>query len=128
MASIPQVCGLLPPPERTDALACIAKTIGLIRRRYALTAKEIAASLKKDDGTAPIADTIERAERCENLLSFDLIAQIAFIYRECADPIRALLEPAATAEPTTLEQRLERAESEILTVRRALAEIERDRA
>jgi hypothetical protein len=124
MASLPQVCGLLPPPERTDALNAVAKTIGLIRRRYLLTAKEIAASLKKDDGTAPIADTIERAERGENLLSFDLIAQIAFIYRECADPVRMLLEPAATGEPTTLEQRLERAEQEILAVRRELASSE----
>jgi hypothetical protein len=121
MASFPQVCGLLPPPERTDALAAVAKTIGLIRRRHALSAKEIAASLKKEDGTAPIADTIERAERGENLLSFDLIAQLAFIYRECADPIRMLLEPAATGEPTTLEQRLQRAEAEILAVRRELA-------
>ena len=121
MATLPQICGLLPPPERNDALAAVAKTIGLIRRRYALSAKEIASSLKKDDGTAPIADTVERAERGENLLSFDLIVQLAYLYGECADPIRNLLVPATVTEPTTLEQRLKRAEDEILAVRRELA-------
>lgn len=120
MATLPQVCGLLPPPDRTDALNAVARTIGKIRRRYGLTAKDIARSLKQPNGDAPIADTIERAERGENLLSFDLIAQIAFIYRDCANHIRDLLEPAPTAEPTTLEQRLERAEQEILAVRRQL--------
>jgi hypothetical protein len=121
MASAPQICGLLPPPERNDALAAVAKTIGMVRRRYALSAKEIAGSLKKDDGTAPIADTIERAERGENLLSFDLIAQLAYIYGDCADPIRNLLVAATVAEPTSLAERLARAEQEILAVRRELA-------
>ena len=121
MATLPQICGLLPPPERSDALAAIAKTIGMIRRRYALTAKEIAASLKKDDGTAPIADTVERAERGENLLGFDLIVQLAYLYGDCADPIRNLLVSATVVEPTSLEQRLKRAEEEILAVRRELA-------
>ena len=121
MASVPQIRCLLPPPERTDALAAVAKTIGLIRRRHVLTAKEIAASLKKEDGESPIADTIERAERQETLLSFYMIAQLAYLYGDCADPIRALLEPCATGEPVTLEQRLQRAEQEILMVRRELA-------
>jgi hypothetical protein len=121
VASAPHFRCLLPPPERTDALAAVSKTIGLIRRRHALSAKEIAASLKKDDGLAPIADTIERAERQETMLSFDLICQLAYLYRDCAEPIRAILEPAATGEPTTLEQRLQRAEQEILAVRRELA-------
>lgn len=121
MASLPQIRGLLPPPERTDALAAVAKTVGLIRRRHALSAKEIAASLKKEDGAAPIADTVERAERQETLLSFDLIAQLAYLYGDCADPLRAILEPAIAEEPMTLGQRLARAEQEILAVRRALA-------
>lgn len=116
-----QIRCLLPPPERSDVLAAVAKTIGLIRRRWALTAKEIAASLKKDDGTAPVADTIERAERQETLLSFDLVAQLAYLYRDCADPIRNIMEPSPDLEPVTLEQRLERAEQEILKVRRELS-------
>lgn len=120
MASIPQVCCLLPPPERMDALAAVARTIGLIRRRRALSAKEIAASLKNDDGTAPIADTIERAEKSANLLSFDLIAQLAYLYGDCADPIRSLLEPAPTAEATTLVERLDRIDRETATIRREL--------
>jgi hypothetical protein len=120
MASVPQICGLLPPPERTDALAAVARTIGMIRRRYGMTAKDIARSLKRPDGEAPISDTVERAERAENLLSFDLIVQLAFIYGDCADPIRNLLEAATAFEPTTLEQRLQRAEQEILAVRREL--------
>lgn len=121
MASLPQVCGLFPPPERTDALNAVSKTIFLIRRAYGLSAKDIARALKQPDGESPDPDTIGRAERRETLLSFDLIAQIAFIYRDCADPIRALLDPAPTAEPTTLEERLQRAEQEILAVRRELA-------
>lgn len=121
MASVPQVRCLMPPPERIDALAAVAKTIGLIRRRRAMSAVEIAKTLKKEDGQAPIADTIERAEKGQNLLSFDLIAQLAFIYDDCAEPIRELLKPAPTAEATSLESRLARAEQEILAVRRELA-------
>lgn len=121
MASAPQFRGLLPPPERNDALAAVAKTIGLVRRRYALTAKEIAATLKKEDGKEPIADTVERAERQETLLSFYLVCQLAYLYSDCADPIRNLLIPATAPEPATLEQRLENAEREILAVRRELA-------
>jgi transcriptional regulator with XRE-family HTH domain len=120
VATAPQFCGLLPPPERNDALAAIARTIGMIRRRYGLTAKDIARSLKRPDGESPNSDTIERAERGENLLSFDLIAQMAFIYGDCADPVRALLQPVVPPEPTTLEERLQRAEQEILAVRREL--------
>jgi hypothetical protein len=85
-----------------------------------MTAKDIARSLKRPDGDAPNSDTIERAERAENLLSFDLIAQIAFIYGDCADPVRSILQPVTPPEPTTLEQRLARAEQEILAVRREL--------
>lgn len=121
MATAAHFCGLLPPPERTDALNAIAKTIGLIRRRYSITAKEIARSLTQPNGESPDPDTIGRAERGENLLSFDLIAQLAFIYRDCADPIRLLLDPAPTAEATTLEQRLERIEREAAAIRRDLA-------
>jgi hypothetical protein len=119
MASVPQICGLLPPPDRNDVLFAVAKTIGLIRRR-GFTAKDIARSLKQPNGDPPDPDTISRAERAENLLSADLMAQLAFIYQECADPIRALFEPAPTAEPTTLEERLQRAEAEIMAVRREL--------
>jgi hypothetical protein len=121
VATLPQICGLLPPPERNDALNAVAKTIGLIRRRHLITAKEIARSLKKPDGECPDADTIGRAERGENLLSFDLIAQMAFIYRDCADPIRMLLEPAPTGEPTTLEERLARIEREASAIRSELS-------
>lgn len=121
MATAPQFCGFLPPPERTDALAAIARTIGLIRRRYGLTAKDIARSLKRPDGESPNSDTIERAERGENLLSFDLIAQLAYIYGDCADPVRSILQPVTPPEPETLEGRLKRAEQEILSVRRELA-------
>lgn len=123
MATLPQVCCLLGPPERKDALAAIQRTIGLIRRRYALDAVDIAKSLKNEDGSIPSADRIERAERGENLLTFDMICQLAYLYRDCADPIRRLLEPAATGEPTTLEDRLQRAEQEILHVRRELASL-----
>ena len=120
MATLPQICGLLPPPERNDALTAIAKTIGLIRRRYALSAKEIARTLKKEDGKEPISDTIERAERGENLLSFYLIVQLAYLYGDCAEPIRNLLVAATITEPETLAERLARAEQEILAVRREL--------
>ena len=120
MATLPHFRGLLPPPERNDALAAVAKTIGLVRRRYALTAKEIAATLKKDDVKEPIADTVERAERQETLLSFYMIAQLAYLFSDCADPIRNLLIPATAPEPKTLEERLALAEREILAVRREL--------
>lgn len=116
----PHFSGLLPPPERKDALAAVSKTIGLIRRRHAMNATEIAQSLKTERGESPISDTISRAERGENMLSFDLICQLAYIYRDCADPIRRLLEPAPTGEATTLDERLKRAEDEILAVRREL--------
>jgi|SRR5690348_6956700 len=121
MASIPQVCGLLLLPERTDALAAVGRFILLIRRRYALNALEIAKSLKKEDGKAPSPDTIERAEKGAHMLGFDLIAQLAYLYPEAADPIRNLLGPGATGEPTSIEDRLARAEQEILAVRRHLA-------
>lgn len=121
MASAPQFCGLLPPPERIDALNAVAKTIGLIRRRYTLTAKDIARSLTQPNGESPDPDTIGRAERCENLLSFDLITQLAFLYGDCANPIRALLDPAPTAEPTTLEDRLARIEREAAAIRKEIA-------
>jgi hypothetical protein len=120
MGSVAQFCGLLPPPERIDALNAVAKTIGLVRRRYTLTAKDIARSLTQPNGESPDPDTIGRAERGENLLSFDLIAQLAFLYGDCAAPLRALLEPAPTAEPTTLEDRLERIEREAAAIRREL--------
>lgn len=126
MASIPQVCGLLLLPERKDALAAVGRFVLLIRRRYALSAAEIAKTLKKEDGTAPIADTIERAENGKHMLGFDLIAQLAYLYPDAADPIRNLLAAAPTGEPTTLEERLERAEREILAVRRELASKESD--
>jgi hypothetical protein len=121
MASVPQVCGLLLLPERNDALAAVGRFVLLIRRRYALSAKEIASSLKKEDGKAPSSDTIERAEAGKHMLGFDLIAQLAYLYPDAADPIHNLLSPAPTAEPTTLEERLQRAENEILAVRRELA-------
>lgn len=124
MTVSPQICGLLLLPDRTDALRAVSMTIGKIRRRYGHKPAEIAARLKKGDGTAPTGDTIERAEREETLPSFDLIAQIAYLYSDCAEPIRALLAPAATAEPTTVEQRLVRMEAEILAVRRELAATE----
>lgn len=121
MASLPQICGLLPPPERNDALAAVAKTIGLIRRRRFLKPADIAKSLKQDDGEAPHVDTIARAERGENLLSFDLIVQLAYLYDDCAEPLRMVMEPGISDEPLSLEKRLERAEQEILAVRRELA-------
>ena len=121
MNAPPQICGLLLLPERKDALAAVGRFILLIRRRYALSAAEIAKSLKKDNGEAPVADTIERAESGAHMLGFDLIAQLAYLYPDAADPIRNLLTAAPTAEPTTLEQRLARAEQEILAVRRELA-------
>lgn len=121
METAAQVCGLLLLPERKDALAAVGRFILLIRRRYALSAEEIAKSLKKEDGKSPDADTIKRAEKGAHMLGFDLIAQLAYLYPEAADPIHNLLEPGATAEAPSVEQRLERAEQEILTVRRELA-------
>lgn len=121
MASVPQICGLLLLPERKDALAAVARFVMLIRRRYALNALEIAKSLKKENGVAPSADTIERAESGAHMLGFDLIAQLAYLYPDAADPIRNLIVAGPTAEPTTLEDRLARAEQEILAVRRELA-------
>jgi hypothetical protein len=120
MATAPQFCGLLPPPDRNDVVFAVAKTIGLIRRR-GFTAKDIARSLKQPNGDPPDPETISRAERGENLLSADLMAQLAFIYRECADPIRALFEPAPLAEPTTLADRLDRIEREAAAIRKELA-------
>lgn len=120
MASVPQVCDLLGPPERKDALAAVSRTIGLIRRQRALSAAEIARQLINGDGKPPSPDTIERAERQENLLSFDMIAQIAYRFGDCADPIRRLLEPMATAEPTTPEAMIEKAQKLLLTAQRML--------
>lgn len=121
MATSAQICGLLLLPERTDALVAVGRFILLIRRRYALSAVEIAKSLKKENGESPSPDTIERAENGKHMLGFDLIAQLAYLYPLAADPIHNLLTPGATAEPTTLEDRLQRAEQEILAVRRELA-------
>lgn len=120
MASAAQICGLLLIPERKDALAAVGRFILLIRRRYALSAVEIAKSLKKENGEAPIPDTIERAENGAHMLGFDLIAQLAYLYPDAADPIHNLLSAGPTGEPTTLESRLHRAEQEILAVRREL--------
>lgn len=122
MASCPQICGLLPPPNRDDVARAISKTIGLIRRYRLLNACEIAKSLTKDDGKSPDAETIRRAERGENLLSFDLIAQLAWIYQECAEPLRIMLEPSPTGEPTTMEDRLARIERDTAAIRRELAQ------
>lgn len=121
MASSAQICGLLLLPERKDAVTRVQLTIGCIRKRYGHDCAEIAKQLKQEDGRPPHSDTISRAERGETLPSFDLLAQIAYIYGDCADPLRSLLAPAPTAEPATLEQRLARAEQEILAVRRELA-------
>ena len=121
MATAAQVCGLLLLPERNDALAAVGRFILLIRRRYALSAKEIAASLRKENGESPSSDTIERAEAGKHMLGFDLIAQLAYLYPNAAEPIHNLLTAGPTAEPTTLEERLQRAEAEILAVRRELA-------
>lgn len=126
MASAAQVCGLLLLPERKDALAAVGRFVLLIRRRYAMSAEEIAKSLKKEDGKSPDSDTIKRAERGAHMLGFDLIAQLAYLYPDAADPIRNLLAAGPTAEPTTLEERLARAEQEILAVRRELAALEAD--
>lgn len=128
MASSAQICGLLLLPERKDALAAVGRFILLIRRRYALNAAEIAKSLKKEDGQAPISDTIERAEKGAHMLGFDLIAQLAYLYPDAADPIHNLLASGAAAEPVTLEERLQRAEQEILAVRRELATAESEAA
>jgi hypothetical protein len=124
VATAPQVCGLLLLPERIDALTAVSLTIGKIRRRYGLTAGQIARSLKNEDGTSPVADTIERAERRENLISMDLAAQLGYLYEDCADPIRRLFDPAISPDPVTAEDRLQRAEQEILAVRRELAAME----
>jgi len=121
MATATQFCGLLLLPERKDAVTRIQLTIGNIRKRFGHDCAEIAKQLKQDDGKPPHPDTISRAERGETMPSFDLLAQIAYIYGDCADPLRSLLAPAPTAEPTSLEDRLARAESEILAVRRELA-------
>lgn len=126
MATAAQICGLLLLPERNDALTAVGRFILLIRRRYALSAVEIAKSLKKENGESPSADTIERAEGGKHMLGFDLIAQLAYLYPRAAEPIHNLLTAGATAEPTTLEQRLERAEQEILAVRRELASADLD--
>lgn len=119
MASAAQVCGLLPPPDRKDALLAVASTILRIRRR-GLSAKDIAQSLVKEDGKPPIEDTILRAEKGLHMLGFDLLAQLAFKYGDCADPIRSLLEPVPIIEPTTLEDRLARIEQEAAAIRREL--------
>lgn len=116
----PQVCCLLGPPERTDALAAVARTITLIMRRHALELKEIAQRLRNEDGRPVSSDRIERAYKRENLLTFDIIAQLAYQFGDCADPIRRLLEPAATAEPTTPEEMIERAQALLLTAQRML--------
>ena len=122
MASRSQISSLLPPPDRTDVLNAVARCIGKIRRRHGLSAVDIARRLTQPDGNSPDPETIRRAERGDNLLQFDLAAQIAFIWPDCADDIRALFEPSASVEPTSVEDRLQRAEQEILAVRRALAE------
>lgn len=119
MASLPQVRPLLPPPDRKDALHAVAATILRIRRA-GLSAKDIALSLTKANGKHPDTDTILRAEKGDHMLGFDLLAQLAFKYGECADPIRSLLEPAPTGEPTTVEERLERIEREAAAIRRGL--------
>jgi hypothetical protein len=121
MASAPHFCGILPPPDRNDVVRAVSKTIGLIRRKYLLKACDIAQTLKQPDGVAPDAETIRRAERGDTLLSFDLIAQLAFLYHECADPLRIVMEPAPTGEPTTLEDRLALIEREAAAIRREIA-------
>jgi hypothetical protein len=119
MATAPHFCGLLPPPNRNDVVFAVAKTIGCIRRR-GFTAKDIARSLKQPNGDAPDPETISRAERGETLISFDLIAQMAFIYGDCADPIRSLLDPTPTGEGPTLADRLDRIERETATIRKEM--------
>jgi hypothetical protein len=119
MASAPQFCGLLPPPDRNDVVFAVARTIGCIRRR-GYTAKDIARSLKQPNGDPPDPETISRAERGETLMSFDLLVQLAYLYGDCADPLRALLEPAPAFEPTTLADRLDRIEREAAAIRKEL--------
>lgn len=119
MATAPQFCGLLPPPNRTDVVFAVARTIGRIRRR-GLTAKDISRSLVQPDGDPPDPETIGRAERGEHLMSFDLLVQLAYLYGDCADPLRALFEPAPAFEPTTLADRLDRIEREAAAIRKEL--------
>lgn len=119
MASAPQICGLLPPPDRNDVVFAVARTIGCIRRR-GYTAKDIARSLKQPNGDPPDPDTVSRWERGENMPSLDLMVQIAYLYGDCADPLRALLEPAPVIEPTTLADRLDRIEREAAAIRKEL--------
>jgi hypothetical protein len=118
--SVPQICGLLPPPNRNDVVTAVQLTIGCIRRRWGHTAKDIARSLTQPNGEPPDPETISRAERGETLPSFDLLAQIACIYGDCADPLRRVMEPAPTGEPTTLEDRVARIEREAAAIRKEL--------
>lgn len=121
MASSPQVLCLFGAPDRTSALSAVARTVGLIQRRHALSYVEIARVIECS------TDTIERAAREETLLSFDAVARLGYFFNDCADPIKRLFEPSIV-EPTTLEDRLQRAETEILTVRRELEAMGRQAA
>jgi hypothetical protein len=121
VATAPHFCGLLPPPNRNDVVTAVQLTIGCIRRRWGHSAKDIARGLRQPNGESPDPETISRAERGETLPSFDLLAQIAFLYGDCADPLRRIMEPAPTGEPTTIEDRLALIEREAAAIRKEMA-------
>ena len=112
MATSPQVLCLFTAPDRISALSAIGRTIGCIQRTHALSYVEIAKVLE----CSP--DTVERAARHDTLLNFDTVARLAHFFPECADTIRQMFDPAITAAPPTIEERLERIEREAALIRK----------
>jgi hypothetical protein len=110
----PHVLCLFGKPDRTSALAAIARVIHLARRNHALSLVEIAASI----GCS--ADTVERAYKRETMLGADTLASLLWAYADCAGPWERLCQPEAAPE-ATIEDRLARIEREAVAIRREIA-------
>ena len=110
----PHVLCLFGRPDRTSALAAIARVIWLVKRRHALSCAEIAKVIE----CSP--DTIERALNRETMLGADNLAALLWSFEDCAEPWQRLCQPEAAPE-MTIEERLQRIEREAATIRREIA-------
>ena len=122
MASAPHVLCIFDAPSRESAVAAVARTIGLIKRRHALSCAEIARAIECS------SDTIERAAREETQLTLDAAARLAHFFPDCSDKLRMLFDPAIGAKPATMEERVDRAQAELAAVRAELSEQRRESA
>lgn len=116
------VLGLFGAPDRESSLIAIARVIGLIQRRFAVSLKEIA------EVAGCSTDTIENAAKGDkNLLSCETLGRLRFFFGDeelgCFEPWDRLCRPLVARQPLTAAERLDAIEHQIAAIR---SEIDKD--